>query len=51
MVTDIAQKSYKTLFPLRYFKKKRRRGKVDSIGKNLDIETKKKVKLYLSNFA
>ena len=27
------------------------RGKIESIGKNLDIETKKKVKLYFSYFA
>ena len=43
MATGIAQKSYKALFPLWSLKKKD-----IGIGKNLDIETKKKVKLYLS---
>ena len=42
MATGIAQKSYKALFPLWSLKKKD-----IGIGKNLDIETKKKVKLYL----
>ena len=53
MATGIAQKSYKALFPLWPLKKKdilklinekSCRGKIEGIGKNLDIETKKKVK-------
>ena len=60
MATGIAQKIYKALFPLWSLKEKDilklinyklRRGKIESIGKNLDIQTKKKVKLYLSYFA
>ena len=56
MVTGIAQKSYKALFRLWPLKKKyilklinekSRRGKIESIGKNLDIEIKKKVKTIL----
>ena len=56
MMTEITQKSYKDLFPLWSLKKKgyieinntkkTRRRKIESIGKNLDIEGDKKVKLY-----
>ena len=49
MATKIAQKSYKILFPLwsltkkdilKLINSKSRTGKIESIGKNLDIETK-----------
>ena len=40
MATKIAQKSYKILLPLRSLTKKDIAGKIESIGKNLDIETK-----------
>ena len=59
MATGIAQKIYKDLFPLWSLKEKDilklinyklRRGKIESIGKNLDIETKKKVKTVLILF-
>ena len=51
MATGIAQKSYKALFPFWSLKKKdilklmnlkSHRGKIEDIGKNLDIETKKR---------
>ena len=56
MPTGIAQKCYKALFPLWSLKKKdilklmnqkSRREKFENIEKNLDIETKKKVKAIL----
>ena len=59
MTTGIAQKSYKALFPLWSLKKKRYteinklnscRGKIEGIGENIDIETKKKVKTILILF-
>ena len=59
MATGIAQKSYKALFSLwslkkkdilKLINKKSRRGKIEGIGKNLDIETKKKVKTILILF-
>ena len=40
MATKIAQKSYKILLPLWSLTKKDIAGKIESIGKNLDIETK-----------
>ena len=61
MVTGIAPKIYKTLFPLWSLKKKdilklkqnkkSRRGKIESIRKNLDIGIEKKGKLYIPYFA
>ena len=59
MLTGIAQKSYKALFPLwsvnkkdilKINKLKICRGKIENIGKNLDVETKKKVKTILILF-
>ena len=50
MATGIAQKSYNALFPLRSLKKKdilkltkskSRRGKIESIGKNLENKKRK----------
>ena len=60
MTTEIAQKSCKALFPLwslkkkdilKLMNKKSCSRKIERIGKNLYIETKKKVNLYLSDFA
>ena len=57
MVREIAQKATKLYFhcdPLKNdiskLKKKSRRGKIESLGKNLDIVIEKKVRLYLSSF-